>query len=171
MNLIPHPDTPPLAVSSIEATIWREGDRWHVRYLLDGTSRLILPEPVEPSRADELWQSTCFEAFVSSGDQAYAEYNFSPSGQWAAYAFDGPRQGMHNADENIEVWLEGGADWIAVEAAVSANLASGSAIGLTAVIEEEDGTKSYWALAHPANGHNAPPDFHDPSCFLARLPE
>ena len=40
-------------------------------------------------------------------------------------------------------------------------------IRLTAVIEEEDGTKSYWALAHP----DGPPDFHDPSCFLARLPE
>ena len=167
MNLIPHPDTPPLAVSSIEAAAWREGDRWHFRYLLDGTSRLILFEPAEPSRADELWQSTCFEAFVSSGDQAYAEYNFSPSGRWAAYAFDGPRQGMHNADENIEVWLEGGDDWIAVEAAVSANLASGSGIGLTAVIVEEGGTKSYWALAHP----DGPPDFHNPSCFLACLPE
>ena len=167
MNLIPHPDTPPLAVSSIEAAAWREGDRWHFRYLLDGTSRLILSGPAEPSRADELWQSTCFEAFVSSGDQAYAEYNFSPSGQWAAYAFDGPRQGMRNADEYIDVWLEGGDDWIAVEAAVSANLASGSWIGLTAVIVEEGGTKSYWALAHP----DGPPDFHDPSCFLARLPE
>lgn len=40
-------------------------------------------------------------------------------------------------------------------------------IGLSAVIEEIDGTKSYWALAHP----DGPPDFHDPTCFIARLPE
>jgi hypothetical protein len=33
------------------------------------------------------------------------------------------------------------------------------------VIEESDGTKSYWALAHPAG----PPDFHDPTCFALDL--
>ena len=40
-------------------------------------------------------------------------------------------------------------------------------LGLSAVLEEKDGTKSYWALAHP----NADkPDFHDPACFAAHLP-
>ena len=35
-----------------------------------------------------------------------------------------------------------------------------------AVLEEKDGTKSYWALAHPGGK----PDFHDPGCFAAHLP-
>jgi hypothetical protein len=39
-------------------------------------------------------------------------------------------------------------------------------IGLTAVVEEVDGTKSYWALAHAPG----PPDFHNADCFTARLP-
>ena len=39
-------------------------------------------------------------------------------------------------------------------------------IGLSAVIEEIDGTKSYWALAHG----NGPPDFHNPTCFAYHLP-
>jgi hypothetical protein len=39
-------------------------------------------------------------------------------------------------------------------------------IGLAAVIEEESGTKSYWALAHPAGA----PDFHHEDCFAAELP-
>lgn len=39
-------------------------------------------------------------------------------------------------------------------------------IGLSAVIEEMDGTKSYWALAHPAGK----PDFHHPDCFTLELP-
>ena len=39
-------------------------------------------------------------------------------------------------------------------------------MNLTAVIEEQGGTKSYWALAHPAER----PDFHDPACFVATLP-
>ncbi len=42
-----------------------------------------------------------------------------------------------------------------------------SRLGLSAVIEETDGTKSYWALAHPAEG---PPDFHHPDCFALTLP-
>ena len=37
---------------------------------------------------------------------------------------------------------------------------------LSAVLEEKDGTKSYWALAHGGDK----PDFHDPGCFVARLP-
>ena len=40
-------------------------------------------------------------------------------------------------------------------------------LGLSAVLEEKDGTKSYWALAHPEGDR---PDFHDPVCFAARLP-
>ena len=39
-------------------------------------------------------------------------------------------------------------------------------LGLSAVLEERDGTKSYWALAHPSGK----PDFHHPDCFIARLP-
>ena len=167
MKLIPHPDHPPRAVSAIEATVWREGGRWHFRYLLEGSRDLVLPDPAEPTRADRLWQRTCFEAFIGGEGGAYHEYNFAPSNQWAAYAFDAPRDGMRNADAEVDVWRDGGNDWIAVEAAVSADLAPDSLLGLTAVIEEQGGRKSYWALAHPAG----PPDFHAPSCFLARLPE
>jgi len=39
-------------------------------------------------------------------------------------------------------------------------------IGLAAVIEELDGTKSYWALAHPPGA----PDFHHADCFALTLP-
>ena len=39
-------------------------------------------------------------------------------------------------------------------------------MGLSAVIEEEGGVFSYWALAHPPGA----PDFHHAACFAARLP-
>jgi len=41
----------------------------------------------------------------------------------------------------------------------------GARIGLSAVIEETDGTKSYWALRHPPGK----PDFHHPDCFALTL--
>lgn len=52
-------------------------------------ARLLIPEPKNSARTDLLWEHTCFEAFIGlSGSPAYREFNFSPSGQWAAYAFD-----------------------------------------------------------------------------------
>jgi hypothetical protein len=39
-------------------------------------------------------------------------------------------------------------------------------LGLSAVLEEADGTKSYWALAHPPGDK---PDFHHADCFAAQL--
>ena len=166
MELIPHPDHPPLGVTSIEVQSWHEGERWHFRYLVEGVAKLLLPDLAAPNRTDELWQSTCFEAFVSGDGETYREYNFAPSGQWAAYAFDSSRQGMRNADTEVEVWLEGGEDWIAVETTVFAEFAPSSPLNLTAVIEEEGGVKSFWALAHP----DGPPDFHNRDCFIAHLP-
>ena len=165
--MIPHPDHPPLGVTAIAAAVWREGARWHFRYLLEGTSQLVLPAAKHSARADDLWCTTCFEAFVGGEGGAYRELNFSPSGQWAAYAFDAPRAGMREAEAAVEVWLDGGADWIVVEAAVAADFAPGACLNLTAVIEEKGGHKSYWALAHARGA----PDFHAASCFLGRLPE
>ena len=73
---------------------------------------------------------------------------------------------MRASHEEAEVWLEGGETWVAIEAAVAADLQAGSSINLTAVIEEEGGHKSFWALAHP----DGPPDFHNRDCFVAHLP-
>ena len=39
-------------------------------------------------------------------------------------------------------------------------------LGLSAVLEEKNGTKSFWALAHG----DGLPDFHNPDCFVAKLP-
>jgi len=38
-------------------------------------------------------------------------------------------------------------------------------MGLSAVIEEEGGVKSYWAMTHASEK----PDFHDAACFAAGL--
>ena len=67
----------------------------------------------------------------------------------------------------VEIRVEAGEGWLALEAAVEcAGLDAGSSLGLSAVIEER-GRTSYWALGHAAGR----PDFHDRTCFRARLPE
>jgi hypothetical protein len=57
-------------------------------------SRLRIPEPRSSRRAGGLWQHTCFEVFVMAEDgPGYREFNFSPSGEWAVYAFRSYRDG------------------------------------------------------------------------------
>ena len=137
-------------------------------------SRFVIPEAAVAARRDELWRTTCFEAFLrAEGTDAYVEWNFAPSLDWAAYRFTGPRIGMAQAEVQSEPYIrvEDNLTWWALGATIAIPADATFDVGLSAVIEEKDGTKSYWALAHPANGLDAPPDFHDPTCFLARLPE
>ena len=167
MKLVAHPDTVLARVAAIDATVWRDGDQWRFRFLVEGAEGLVVPAQQPPARADELWRHTCFEAFVGLEGEAYLELNFSPSSQWAAYRFDHYRGAMAKETTEVEITVEEGEGWLALEAAVEcAGLAAGSSLGLSAVIEEQGGT-SYWALGHAAGR----PDFHDRTCFLARLPE
>jgi hypothetical protein len=166
MQLVPHPDTMMAAIDSIDTTVWQDNGRWRFRYLFEGTADLVLPDPAEPGRADALWKTTCGEAFVGLTNGAYLEFNFSPSSQWAAYRFDAPREGMREEPAEVEVFLEGGESWVAIEAAVRCTaLEPGLMLGMTAVVEERGGRKSYWALKHP----DGPPNFHDRACFTALL--
>ncbi|QNN65822.1 DOMON-like domain-containing protein [Sphingomonas rhizophila] len=132
-------------------------------------SRFTIPTAEDPSRRDELWKATCFEAFLRpDGLGGYTEWNFAPSGDWASYSFEGPRAGMQPAEVAAPPYirLEDNLTWWAVGATIAVPADLTFQLGLTAVLEERDGSKSYWALDH---GNDAP-DFHDPSCFLARLP-
>ena len=54
--------------------------------------RFVIPPVREPWRKDELWKTTCFEAFFAAADaDGYREWNFAPRGNWAAYDFTGYR--------------------------------------------------------------------------------
>ena len=128
--------------------------------------RFVLPEG-EARRADELWQTTCFEAFLrAEGKEAYREWNFAPCGQWAAYDFTGYRDGRSDAEvKEPYIRLEDNLTWWTLGATIGVEAGPTWFLGLSAILEEQDGTRSYWALAHaPGN-----PDFHDPGCFTARL--
>ncbi|MDO5626098.1 MAG: DOMON-like domain-containing protein [Pseudomonadota bacterium] len=175
-----HPATPsPANVGMHAAVAWQSADNraLHLRFTLHGDlAALRIPPPAHPPRAaDGLWQHTCFEAFVAAADApGYREFNFSPSGDWAAYAFSAervrdaaapplpaPRTACtHDAHRlTLDAWLPaaalpppGGAPW---------------RLGLSAVVQTRDGALSYWALRHPAPH----PDFHHRAGWVARLPQ
>lgn len=64
-------------------------------------------------RADGLWERTCFECFISYGNNSYEEWNFSLTGQWQNYFFDEYRtpQPPHRGEVNpltIDYFLKSG---------------------------------------------------------------
>ncbi len=131
----------------------------------------MVPPFAGKGRADGLWKITCFELFLRpEGSPAYCEINLSPSERWNAYDFDGYRLGMAERPfpREPECTLRQGSSFAIFDAAIPTGglPQAGCAMNLCAVIEEEGGTISYWALAHPAGK----PDFHDPACFAATLP-
>lgn len=155
--------------------------RWLTRgvlalaYRIEGEmKRLRIPQPRAPRRGVELWRHTCCEAFIALGGRAqYHEFNFSPSGEWAAFAFRSYRESVIPAGDapspRISVWRAERA--VGVDARLDLDrwitLEPGSLLrlGLSVVIEDSKGALSYWALRHPA----AKPDFHHPESFALEL--
>lgn len=177
MRLLPHPATPAGPAIAIEvAATRRAGNRLRLIYRLEADlAQLRLPTSRAADRVDRLWQHTCFEAFISTpGSAGYAELNFSPSGEWAAYTFTSRRVGMlpaslkstpsatwRRTDGRLELQVE-----VSLDGLVPGPGNTGLRIAVSAVIEEESGTISYWALRHPTEQ----PDFHHPDGFVLELP-
>ena len=85
-----HPDTVCAAVTQIEVDVARpRAGSLILTYAVTGKiGELAMPPIADPVRTDELWQHTCFEAFLrGSVGAGYFEFNFAPSTQWAAYRF------------------------------------------------------------------------------------
>lgn len=163
--LHPHPATPPSAHFTLTATLSAASGVCVVRYILKGPlDRIRWPASAPARHTDELWRTTCFELFAETTPPAYREYNFAPSGAFAAYAFEAERLGARPAPDGIGVACRRLGDEAIIEAEITAAPAWGR-IGLTAVLQETSGVLSYWALNHPKDK----PDFHDPKGFTALL--
>jgi hypothetical protein len=176
VTLVRHPESRSGAVRSIGACVCRKpGGTLAITYSIEGdVARVRVPPSRAPRIAQELWQHTCCECFIALKDQAgYHEFNFAPSGEWAAYAFSKYRKSAPFADEalNPGIAVRKGAEKLEVDASISLERLSSVhpgatlALALSAVIEEEDGVLSYWALRHPAER----PDFHHRDSFVLEI--
>lgn len=143
--------------------------RMMLRYRLDGCSELVLPVKPATGRADELWRTTCFELFIADAGGSYREFNFAPSGQWAAYRFSDYRNSLGDYPPVTppEITMDDGASVLTVTAFLSGEeFANSHHASLTAVVEEKHGKMSFWAHRHPG----LKPDFHEPTCFVLPVP-
>ena len=167
-----HPDSRCFAAAHIEVGVARpRADSLVLSYIVTGKmSDVRMPPVMAAARSDELWRHTCFEAFVRASSGAeYYEFNFAPSTQWAAYRFSSYRSGMCVAGEISAPPIEvrSSPDCYTLQASLDLDRLSALPrkdlwrLGLSALIEDTSGRKSYWALAHPPGK----PDFHHADCF------
>jgi len=175
IDLRRHPLTRAEAVLAVEVLVTRSlGAELQMTFrLLGDISRIRVPSSGESRIATQLWQHTCFEAFIAvEGQPAYHEFNFAPSGEWAVYAFTGYRNGGLLANElmrpDITVCATGNRldlkSVVRLESLSAVHQLASLRVGLAAVIEDDDGL-SWWALRHQADR----PDFHDPDGFALLL--
>lgn len=170
-TLILHPDSLCPAVKRIVVEVDRPSPTaLKLHYNFAGAiGEVRLPGSAQAARTPGLWQHTCFELFLRPRPgTGYMEFNFSPSTQWAAYEFTDYRSGMTDAPDRFQPRIRflSGSNGLALMAEIDGLPERDWRLGLSAVIEEVSGAKSYWALAHPPGD----PDFHHETCFALELP-
>lgn len=175
-QLSSHPQFASNAADRVEAAADRgAGGVLTLSYVVTGRiADLVVPPRAAPTRVDELWKRTCFEVFLRApGDAAYYEVNLAPSSQWAAYAFSGYRERAGDPPVPAPfIDAEGGRTRFELRASLDVSGLTDLPpdapwrVGLSAVLEAADGTRAYWALAHPPGQ----PDFHHADAFALILP-
>ena len=179
--LTAHPSTPSDIVHRLAVSVQAERPGiLRLDYSLEADlDRVRLPSSTRASstwerggRTDGLWKHTCFEAFVASdADPGYLELNFAPSLDWALYVFSAYREGMRPADVGRppEIAVHRDQNHLVLKAATHLEglmlEATRLRLALSAVIEDENGRLSYWALRHSSDK----PDFHHPDTFALEL--
>ena len=132
---------------------------------------VLQPPSADPQRRDELWQSTCFEAFIGlQGETGYWELNLSCSGDWNLYRFAGYRSGGHTEPriQTLPAQQQRTADQLDLSLTLPCLTWIPTAdprleLSLTTVLEHRQMGCQYWALRHC----RPEPDFHWRSSFIA----
>jgi hypothetical protein len=174
LPLVCHFRSPCSYVSAVTVRVDRMSEDLLIFYYqVEGDiDRLQLPPQRPSAHMDGLWRHTCFEAFVRAGDaRGYLELNFSPSSEWAIYRFDDYRRGLRSVappqapriicrrrDDRLEADVDVHLSGLMPPAELR--------LGVAAVLQDQQGHISYWALAHPPGAA----DFHHDAGFTLNLP-
>ncbi len=158
----------------IACTVERRADVLAASFELAGDLAVLdIPQSVPtPSRQDRLWEDTCFEFFIApKNSPQYWEVNLVPSGNWNVYHLDDYRQGLR-AEPSVTtlpfaVRRQPGLLSLDVEVELDKLVQASEPIqvAISAVVKQQDGEVSYWALAHCGTQ----PDFHLRESFIVEL--
>lgn len=170
-----HPAAPAPAEFAVVVTGRATASHLELEYRFEGAAAAEVRAATRagrPTRRDELWQYTCGEIFFAAVTRPeYLEFNFSPSGDWAAYSFTAERSGRRDHRWQGDAPL---VRWDAVRhllqvalprAAIVIDAEQALQVACTAVVEHADSSRSFWALQHG----QPKPDFHARAGFVARI--
>lgn len=173
-SLQPFPSNTAPPLIEITGNISRPSNSLTICYVLAGDlGELVVSDFSDTQiRKSGLWEQTCFEFFLAAkNSKQYWEFNLSPSGHWNVYRFADYRQGMEEETafvslpfkiryrpDSVLLELE-----VRLDKIVRADQCLG--VGISAVIEQTGGAKTYWALTHCCPRA----DFHCRESFIFTL--
>lgn len=163
--------------ATITASISASDALLAVKFILNGNLEnfnIISFDRAEPTRRDNLWKETCFEVFISPHNtHKYWEVNLTPSGDWNVYRFSDYRSGMvrEEAIRSLPTRTSWYGQELQVETTFDLDTLSKSEkstldIGVSSILAQKNGTRSYWAIKHAPSR----PDFHWKGNFCLALP-
>ncbi|MFT4719377.1 MAG: hypothetical protein ACI9SB_000542 [Candidatus Azotimanducaceae bacterium] len=159
----------------VTCEVTRLAGQLNLHYVLTGDlAQIDWPtDNATPARRMQLWEQTCFEAFLRQPDEhAYIETNASPSGHWQCFTFSNYRTDMLVATTPTLQVLDSAVSQTRAEIRVQVNLADWLAptemllMGLAAVVQTKAGDRLYYALQHIDDK----PDFHHRDSHTLLIP-
>ena len=177
LNYSLKPFIPPPSPISMGVGLIKLEEAIEISFCLKGAvDSLKLPHPLEnPERREGLFHHTCLEIFIRRGSDQYLEFNFSFTGEWCVFYFDGYRKKSMNPITLDSTLFElRHISHSASEASLKVTIplkkidfigTGEGTLGLSAVLEHPFNILSYWALVHTSTK----PDFHLAGSFIAKL--
>lgn len=164
---------------TLTGTIARHANRLTLHYTLNGNlAQVKIPPAADPpTRTLALWEHTCFEFFLGEpGCNRYWEFNLSPSGHWNVYRLEGYRQSLQEELEftglpfTVQHFFPPASPQtlaLQIDLDITPILPPSAhvEVAITAVIQQQNGHISYWALTHCA----PEADFHQRQSFEIAL--
>lgn len=152
-----------------KATIYWEQRHLRLIYSIEDLNNDLFwqASPFEFKRQSELWNSTCLEFFVFTGEKSYLEWNFAPHGAWDCFHFDdyrspnSPRRYEQAPLPLIKVHQDGNTKELEVHLVTEEDWQP-SKFNLSAVLIKENRPPEFFALSHKKQKA----DFHDSSLFF-----
>ena len=168
--LVCHPQSPASGIEGVEVELRAAPSGLKCAYRIRAApGALKIPTPDHPLDPQRLWEHTCCELFVArESAPSYEEWNFSPTGQHAHFEFEGYRcraeqPSRPSLEIAVTVTLEPDRLQLQVEVPIDDEP---RLLSPTVVLEDREGSKSYWALRHAS----AQPDFHHRDGFELAYP-
>jgi hypothetical protein len=175
MELLPFSPSPPNSTGAsirLFATVTKSNHEMHAHFTLSGdTTTIQWPPPTGVTQGSDLWKQTCFELFLATAHSSeYWEYNFSPSRQWAIYAFTDYRQPAPISLTHVPTIdpPQRSATAFALQAHFTLEpplIKQPLIMGVSAIIQTTDGQRHFYALRHCSTK----PDFHMRASFIVEM--